>query len=78
MYTKGDLKTHRPCEPDYDNCTLDFADGHHCGTMTDSRTEGYDDVPHGTVFLPHSCDEWVIGGPEQIRTLIEDLQAALK
>ena len=29
------------------------------------------------VFLPHSCEEWVIGGPEQIRALIHDLEAAL-
>ena len=30
------------------------------------------------VYLPHACDEWVIGGPEQIKALIADLQAALK
>lgn len=28
-------------------------------------------------WLPHSCDEWVIGGPAQVRALIEDLQEAL-
>lgn len=28
--------------------------------------------------LPHSCDEWVIGGPDEIKALIEDLQEALK
>ncbi len=28
--------------------------------------------------LPHSCDEWVIGGPNHIRTLIADLEKALK
>lgn len=33
--------------------------------------------PLGTAYLPHSCDEWVIGGPDQIRALIADLQAAL-
>ena len=30
------------------------------------------------VHLPHSCDQWVIGGPEQIRALIADLRAALQ
>lgn len=34
------------------------------------------DETHGA-FLPHSCDEWEIGGPEQIRALISDLQRAL-
>jgi len=27
--------------------------------------------------LPHSCDVWVIGGPTQIRSLLEDLEAVL-
>lgn len=29
------------------------------------------------VFLPHSCQEWVIGGPAEVRQMIEDLQAIL-
>jgi hypothetical protein len=29
-------------------------------------------------FLPHSCDAWVIGGPDQIRALIADLESALQ
>ena len=28
--------------------------------------------------LPHSCDQWVIGGKQEIQWLIEDLQEALK
>jgi hypothetical protein len=28
--------------------------------------------------LPHSCDEWMIGGPNEIRALIADLQEALE
>jgi len=35
------------------------------------------DVQHPAAFLPHSCDAWVIGGPEQVRALIADLQAWL-
>ena len=35
-------------------------------------------LPLGTAFLPHSCDEWVIGGPEEIKMLIEDLQEVLR
>lgn len=26
--------------------------------------------------LPHSCDDWLIGGPEEIESLIHDLFAA--
>jgi hypothetical protein len=42
----------------------------------DSRLDGFvDDVPAGVVYLPHSCDEWIIGGKEQVKALIADLQA---
>mgnify|MGYP001591393944 CR=1 FL=1 len=44
-------------------------------TVSDTRTDDYDDV-YGAV-LPHSCSSWVIGGPEQIKALIEDLQNVL-
>lgn len=33
---------------------------------------------HPAAYLPHSCNDWVIGGPEQVKLLIEDLQKALK
>jgi hypothetical protein len=36
---------------------------------------------HGTeltVYLPHSCNEWVIGGVAEVEMMIEDLQAALR
>jgi len=29
------------------------------------------------VYLPHSCGYWVIGGVEQMRSLICDLEAAI-
>ncbi len=32
-------------------------------------------VPNGTVYLPHSCDEWIVGGKAEVVRLIEDLQA---
>lgn len=34
-------------------------------------------VGRGEIFLPHSCDEWVIGGPKEITDLVLDLMAAL-
>lgn len=40
----------------------------------DSREDGMPKVPVGHVYLPHSCDEWAIGGIEQIQTLISDLE----
>lgn len=46
------------------------------GKKMDTRTEGYD-IIFGA-FLPHACQEWVIGGPDQIKLLIGDLQEALK
>lgn len=32
----------------------------------------------GEVYLPHSCDEWNIGGKDEVKLLIEDLQELLK
>lgn len=29
-------------------------------------------------FLPHSCDEWIVGDAAAVRALINDLEAALK
>lgn len=34
-------------------------------------------LPEGTIYLPHSCQEWVIGGVEQVEQMIEDLQSIL-
>lgn len=46
------------------------------GRKADTRTENYDHVDG--VYLPHSCDSWVIGGKQQVLDMIEDLQEALK
>lgn len=32
---------------------------------------------HGA-YLPHSCDEWFIGGREEVEALVADLQKALE
>lgn len=61
-----------------------------CVTCPESEDEyeTYDKYPHHSsrdekpikppvAWLPHSCDEWVIGGPGNIRALINDLEAAL-
>ena len=41
--------------------------------VRDTREDAYDFVPKGTVFLPHSCGEWVIGGSREVLQLVEDL-----
>ncbi len=46
------------------------------GTVTDTRTEDYNKVTGA--YLNHSCNDWVIGGKEEIKALIEDLQALLE
>lgn len=62
-------------------CTKKDEDGW-CECENDFHTVPSDirrDYPNQkAVFLPHSCNEWVIGGKEQIEAMISDLQAALK
>jgi len=60
------------------------------GTPGDSRTpsidsrrdDGYGDGWQGDrpyiAYLEHSCNEWVIGGPEEVRLMIADLRAILE
>lgn len=69
MYKKGDVKLTKAAED---------KDPYVVQPNFDARTEDYDHVGAGIAFLPHSCQEWVIGGKEQIQDLIEDLQALLK
>lgn len=42
--------------------------------VSDSRGD-YLDPP--VVRLPHSCDAWVIGGPDEVAQMIADLTALL-
>ena len=38
----------------------------------------YDSNSDYTFYLPHQCDEWVIGGIEEVEALIENLQKTAK
>jgi hypothetical protein len=69
MYKSGEVKVKIKCDAG-DDC--DNWDEIHQRTA-----HGCFDSPVGTIFLPHSCDEWVIGGTEQIKELILDLLMAL-
>lgn len=42
------------------------------GRTLDTQTDDYDSGIWA--HLPHSCDDWVIGGVEEINFLIADLQ----
>lgn len=76
MYNKGDLHiTDPPCPDTVGNCE-DWPNYGHDHMVHDNRS-GLEFFEN-TVYLPHSCEEWVIGGPEQIAAMIEDLTAALK
>lgn len=80
MYSKGDLKvTDPPCasmdEDGYCN-EYDMAKAEvHVHAVMDSRG-GYTKDLEPTAYLPHSCDEWVIGGLPEIEAMITDLMLA--
>lgn len=37
-----------------------------------------DDMLRAVIYLPHSCDEWVIGGKKEAKQLIRDLGKAIE
>ncbi len=39
----------------------------------EERDTIYGNKIKANIYLPHSCDEWVIGGKEEVLQLIEDL-----
>lgn len=76
MYKRGDLQaTVPPCPEMLTDPNGECFSNDHEHAIRDAR--GHDDNPIGTVFLPHSCDAWVIGGPDQVKDLIDDLLALL-
>lgn len=77
MYESGLLKVlDPPC--DTMDGEGDCDDWDHKHKIRDSRSgNGWYMVPDFCVYLPHSCDEWVIGGKEEVEALIRDLQAVL-
>jgi hypothetical protein len=72
-YQSGDLQLLDPPCSMIEEGDCDEAHDHY---ITDTPEN---DLPQiGGVCLPHSCSKWVIGGPEEIRELVQDLQDALK
>lgn len=72
MYRQGDLRITDPECPDSIGRCQEWPEFGHEHIIQDARNDGALYM-HPCVFLPHSCNEWVIGGPEQILTMIEDL-----
>jgi hypothetical protein len=75
VYKAGDLKL--TTEPLFDEC-----DRHGSCVECEGDKHGVlderDDYALGKgAYLPHACEEWFIGGPEQIKLMIEELQIAL-
>jgi hypothetical protein len=76
-YTKGMLRVHdcehadeRPCCDGWEKSGGREAGDPLCDLHGIS-------VEHSEAFLPHSCDEWIIGDEAAVRTLIADLELAL-
>jgi hypothetical protein len=74
MYKEGDVKlTTKPCKEYIEEgyCDHYLNEAH---AVYDSRNGG--DKIANVAYLPHSCDEWVIGGMDEIDKLIHDLETA--
>lgn len=83
MYKGNELRiTTPPCEHTEESgwCALVFKeDGHGRHFVTDNRRNKTQELaPQIVAYLPHSCEEWVIGGRDEILRLIFDLNRALE
>lgn len=74
MYRQGEVRTTTASCLDADESGYCFEDDHK-HRLRDSRSKNV----YGalTAYLPHSCDEWVIGGVDEIKQMIADLKATL-
>lgn len=80
MYEKGLLlQLEAPCETTDESgyCDLSWDEIAHKHVVLDNRKR-CDKMLRGKIaYLPHSCEEWVIGGPDEVRALIADLEDML-
>lgn len=69
-YTQGKAYVSRvPCD-EYKKTSV-------CDHQASCRLGSQNADMAGVVALPHSCDEWEIGGREEVEALIADLTALL-
>ena len=46
--------------------------------VPDSRSDDEGEwLKRDVIYLPHSCDEWVIGGPAEARAMVADLNVLI-
>lgn len=45
--------------------------------LTEEENSSLISAKTGEVYLPHSCNEWVIGDKDNVKLLIRDLQELL-
>ena len=66
-YNRHDVKVASVCDhiEDGDDCD--------CYPVFDAKSDSEKAV-RDVAYLPHSCDHWVIGGKDEVRQLIADLQ----
>lgn len=59
---------------------LDYEDLDQRQLWDDEAFRSFGDIDPGIMvaYLDHSCDEWVIGGKDEVKALIEDLQLMLE
>jgi hypothetical protein len=82
--TKGLIKvTTPPCEQqiaeeEIGGCDAQYDDPDEHGIHSIRDNRSGETLNAGVAYLPHSCNEWVIGGPDEIRAMIADLQAILR
>lgn len=81
MYKKGLIDITTPKCASYDHnfgiCDNEGEPGHVHYTLDDSRDD-LNNIKPPCVFLPHSCDEWIVGGIKEVENMIEDLVEVLK
>lgn len=80
MYKPGDLCYAPKCPPDLP-CREDGVPDHeHPRDARKPYTKAGQSNPmlHNVAYLPHSCQEWVIGGADEIKLMIIDLKKMLE
>jgi len=78
-YEKDDAKLYVPgvCA-EADNGEVCFHDPEHTTAPYAVMDEEGRPTPVPCAYLPHSCDQWVIGGPEELRLMIAELTALIE
>jgi hypothetical protein len=80
MYEKGLLQiTTPPCKETEQNgfVSIGYCECGEVHKVFDSAQDPTGECGANTAYLPHSCDEWVVGSPQEVAALMLDLRDAL-